>query len=235
MGQTNTHLQTISSTITNFVDECGSHSQSIIKDDLINMNYDEFLKKLRELNALSRNCFDSEGMVLIFAVKKGTDSTVLWKATIQIACVKLSLDDNKVISYRLISFREFLKIYRTIQDQCNIVATSGCSEGEQQTLTISSIVPSTSESEPVESSTECCICLERKMELLLPCAHSYCKQCIEEWYEDHHTCPICREKLNSADDTWVLSEVPKAEEISEEIRSTLMDLAEDRSDNCTPS
>lgn len=34
----------------------------------------------------------------------------------------------------------------------------------------------------VDGSTECCICLERQPEILLPCAHSYCTQCIEEWY-----------------------------------------------------
>lgn len=33
----------------------------------------------------------------------------------------------------------------------------------------------------VDGQTECCICLERKPEVLLPCAHSYCTQCIEEW------------------------------------------------------
>lgn len=53
--------------------------------------------------------------------------------------------------------------------------------------------------------------------------------------EDHDTCPICREKLESPDDTWVLSDVPKAEEISQEIRTTLMDLAEDKSPPCSPS
>lgn len=50
----------------------------------------------------------------------------------------------------------------------------------------------------------------------------------------HDTCPICREKLESTDDTWVLSEVPEEEEISQEIKSTLMGLTEDSSPPCTP-
>lgn len=33
-----------------------------------------------------------------------------------------------------------------------------------------------------ENNKECCICLERKHEVILPCMHSYCLPCIEEWY-----------------------------------------------------
>ncbi|KAJ8970536.1 hypothetical protein NQ314_001176 [Rhamnusium bicolor] len=37
-------------------------------------------------------------------------------------------------------------------------------------------------SEDVNSrANECCICFERKQEVTLPCAHSYCLPCIEEW------------------------------------------------------
>ena len=35
---------------------------------------------------------------------------------------------------------------------------------------------------------ECCICLERKPDVILPCTHSYCLSCIEQWNVDHKTC-----------------------------------------------
>lgn len=31
-------------------------------------------------------------------------------------------------------------------------------------------------------SNECIICFERKQDVTLPCAHSFCTKCIEEWY-----------------------------------------------------
>lgn len=52
--------------------------------------------------------------------------------------------------------------------------------------------------------------------------------------ECHDTCPICREILESPDDTWVMSEVPKAEEICKEIRENLTELTEERT-SCNPS
>ena len=33
-----------------------------------------------------------------------------------------------------------------------------------------------------EKLIECCICLERKPDVMLPCAHSYCMPCIEQWW-----------------------------------------------------
>lgn len=39
------------------------------------------------------------------------------------------------------------------------------------------------------------------------------------------TCPMCRESLDSTDDTWVLSEAPDSDQVNEEIRKTLISLA----------
>ena len=30
---------------------------------------------------------------------------------------------------------------------------------------------------------ECIICLERRPDVILPCAHAYCLPCIEQWWE----------------------------------------------------
>ena len=74
---------------------------------------------------------------------------------------------------------------------------------------------------------ECCICLERKPDVILPCTHSYCLSCIEQWNVDHKTCPVCRETLDSTDDGWVISEGPDALDITTDIQKNLMSLADD--------
>lgn len=72
---------------------------------------------------------------------------------------------------------------------------------------------------------ECCICLERKPDVILPCTHSYCMACIEQWNVDHKTCPVCRETLASTDDGWVISDGPDSLDVAIEIQKSLMDLA----------
>ncbi|KAF5274331.1 hypothetical protein FQR65_LT17030 [Abscondita terminalis] len=217
-----------------------STANTLISNEIQDMTYDSFLKILAELNVLSQKCLDSSGKQLVFAVKKGTDSTVFWKATVQVACIKVNLDpqEQRVESYRLLTLNEFLRVFKTLK--CQYLAVQQCKslnsgQSEAKYLSTSSFFNHLDEVAKLGSSeqSECCICLERQTEVSLPCTHSYCMPCIEQWNETHNTCPVCREKLESSEDTWVLSEVPRAEEISEEIQSDLMNLTKNRSHSCT--
>jgi len=79
----------------------------------------------------------------------------------------------------------------------------------------------TSQGEP-----ECCICMERRSSIILPCTHAYCEKCIDSWCESHaHTCPLCRMKLKDKSDQWVLSEPPDALEMEKEVSSCMVGLA----------
>lgn len=74
----------------------------------------------------SRKCLDSNGKVTIFAVKKGSDQSFLWKATVRIACVKCDPESNRIENYKLINLREFLKVFNTFQT--HLEAMSSCEE-----------------------------------------------------------------------------------------------------------
>lgn len=42
-------------------------------------------------------------------------------------------------------------------------------------------------------SPDCSICYERMVRpVLLPCEHMFCGECVTEWLEREHTCPLCR-------------------------------------------
>ncbi|XP_042218519.1 RING finger protein 141-like isoform X2 [Homarus americanus] len=227
------------------------------------LTYDQFLGYITQLNQICREYKDSEGHVLVFAVKKGTDSTMFWKATVRIACVKLNTAANKVQSYRLLNIRQFLQVFRRITYECTggslgtidgifgVDAAEEPSEGRSSsvpvppTMAASMVLGSMQEvaalpavplhqdglESPAASGTcgtsleECVICLERRPDVILPCAHAYCLPCIEQWSVVDKTCPVCRESLKSTDDTWVLSEVPDNDQVNEEIRRALIGLA----------
>lgn len=47
-------------------------------------------------------------------------------------------------------------------------------------ITVSDVFQQIDSLDHTQSSNECVICFERKPEVILPCAHSYCPPCIEE-------------------------------------------------------
>lgn len=53
---------------------------------------------------------DADGKVMVFAVKKGSDSTILWRGTVRIACIKIDMSTNKIDTYRLLNLGQFLKV-----------------------------------------------------------------------------------------------------------------------------
>lgn len=289
-------------------DEVLRHAR--VLTEIATLTYEDFQLCLGELNALSKRVTDSDGKQLVFAVKKGTDSTVLWKGTVKIACVKLDPQTKVIESYRLLNLNQFLKVFKTLQ--CQLTAALQSSQNELSSSeaksyienqirkrhestsdsgsfysddssyhesvsdnsnsssnneksangTVTDCTASSSQSteskkkrpsdiklkdthraaftasmllEQVDNLTnslenggeklgECCICLERKPDVMLPCAHAYCMPCIEQWNTSHKTCPFCRETLDSTDDTWVISDIPGSQEISNEICSALMEL-----------
>lgn len=72
----------------------------------------------------SHNCLDSNGKLTLFAVKKGSDQTFLWKATVRIACIKCDPETKKIESYNWIDLRQFLKIFSTFQAHLEAMSTS---------------------------------------------------------------------------------------------------------------
>ena len=236
--------------------------------EIASLDYEEFLDYVSELNEISSHFLDANGKQLVFAVKKGTDATALWKGTVRVACVKVlqhanlvntktlvqvDAESKGVDSYRLLTLKQFLAVFKSLQTQTaaircedsqstpdssepsspandeEIDAKSSISPLKQHPLTVAKFSASKFLDDALEGTSleECCVCLERKPDVILPCAHSYCLPCIEQWNVNHKTCPVCRETVQSTDDGWVISDGPNSLDIATEIQKTLMELAQE--------
>jgi len=220
--------------------------------EIAGIGYDQFLDDINELNEISSHFLDANGKQLVFAVKKGTDATALWKATVKVACVKIDANTKEVDSYKLLTLKQFLQVFRGIQTQAAAIKTSD--DDENRPSSADSSDTASDASSPVEGASgakkhplqlaqfsasmilndlamdgtsleECCVCLERKPDVILPCAHSYCLPCIEQWNVNHKTCPVCREAVESTEDGWVISDGPDSLDIATQIQKSLMELA----------
>ena len=182
--------------------------------------------------------------MLVFAVKKGTDTTPLWKGTVRVACCKVDSDTKEVDSYRVLTLKQFLAIFKSLQTQTAALreeasspdSSEPCSPaqsdlGRPHPLTLAkfsaSVLLSEALGEEASSLEECCVCLERRPDLILPCAHAYCVQCIEQWNVNHKTCPVCRETVDCTEEGWVISDGPDSLDIATQIQKSLMELAAD--------
>ena len=219
--------------------------------EIATLSYEDFLENVTQLNEISQHFLDDNGKVLVFAVKKGTDSTSFWKGTVRVACCKVDAETKSADSLRLLNLKEFLSVHKSIQVQASILLAEQGDPGKQDPGNPSeegSTVPTTS-SAPVAiklrhkpfshsmildealhegiSLEECCVCLERKPDTILPCAHSYCTRCIQQWNVNHKTCPVCRESLDSTADGWVVSDCPDMLDIATEIQKSLMEIAQE--------
>ena len=231
--------------------------------EIANLSYEEFLENVSQLNDISQHFLDDNGKVLVFAVKKGTDSTSFWKGTVRVACCKVDAETKAADSLRLLNLKEFLSVHKSIQAQASILLSEqgGLSRQNSEDFTpvkpgegdegiaSSSSVPAGAGKTSAEvklrhkpfshsmildealhegiSLEECCVCLERKPDTILPCAHSYCTRCIQQWNVNHKTCPVCRESLDSTADGWVVSDCPDMLDIATEIQKSLMEIAQE--------
>lgn len=66
----------------------------------------------------------------IFAVKKGSDTSFLWKATVRIACVKCDPTTNKIDCYKMLNVKQFLTVFNTFQSHLQVM--SSCEEQQEE-------------------------------------------------------------------------------------------------------
>lgn len=200
--------------------------------ELTTLTYDELLDKVKELNEISQSLtYDKKGR-LSFEVRCPSETPVLWKKQVRICCKRLR--SNKTQSARFLSLRQFLQAYHTIKAY-SVAGASTPAQGSSggsvakgattQDISASAMfdgVLGTSESDL----EECCVCMERKPEVTLPCTHSYCLVCIEQWNVSNTTCPLCREEFETTDETWVISEAPESSEVLSEMQKALVEISE---------
>ncbi|XP_014677390.1 PREDICTED: RING finger protein 141-like isoform X2 [Priapulus caudatus] len=207
---------------------------------LATLTYEDFLGSVEELNKITLHLYEPNGKKLCFAVKNGTDDSVLWKGTVRIRCVKMN--GSTVESSRLLNLRQFVNFYNVIKQHAATLAPpisaassvdfddlgacaggSGICDGLEASVLLQKLACGGAADDVGE---ECCICMDRKPDVLLPCTHHYCQLCIEQWNVTSKTCPICRHRVNSAKDSWVITEVPDSHKMQDELRDYMMTITD---------
>ncbi|KAF7699008.1 RING finger protein 141 [Silurus meridionalis] len=195
--------------------------------DSSSLTYEEFLANLAELNEVTAKLAVGQPKHLLFEVQTGSDASALWKVAVRIVCTKINKQDGIVEASRIMNLYQFIQLYKDITSQAAEVLTAGGSMASSSSwVSSASFCPASMWMGRVKQLTdeeECCICMDGKADLILPCAHSFCQKCIDKWSGQSRNCPICRIQLTAANESWVMSDAPTEEDIA----GYILNLADD--------
>eukprot|EP01112_Ceratiomyxa_fruticulosa_P012890 TRINITY_DN3593_c0_g1_i1.p1 TRINITY_DN3593_c0_g1~~TRINITY_DN3593_c0_g1_i1.p1 ORF type:complete len:198 (-),score=23.85 TRINITY_DN3593_c0_g1_i1:87-680(-) len=173
-------------------------------------SYEDLAKQVNDANNLTSNYQDNQGRKLVFTLypqKRGDiPILLLWKL---VCHVQVSYTGDPSQQPKMLTVRQFSKVYNRLLDFFK---------------SFSAVSPSTSPRKTLESprgENECAICLDRESTLVLPCSHSFCSECLEEWKKKSDTCPFCRSISEGNDELFVLTNPPTDQEISEYFQNYL--------------
>jgi len=214
------------------------------------LSYADFLASVEHLNLVAEQHVDPNGKRLMFAIRPKSSDSLVWKATAKVDCYKVNCRSCQIETTRVLTLHQFIALYDQIikhvdSASVNPEVASGSArpslaiDDSSSTLEASALLAefdalggSTANGalDSVDNVIECCICMERKSSIILPCLHTYCEKCIDSWWEsggeEAQTCPLCRQELKDKGDQWVLmSERPDAQEMEHEVSSCMVGLA----------
>ncbi|XP_075742436.1 RING finger protein 141 isoform X2 [Rhipicephalus microplus] len=149
----------------------GAFRQSQVFGEITTITFERLMAKVKELNDICQCLTDTKNRHLVFEVCGTSETPVLWKSEVRILCSKVGAGDRQA---RLLTLRQFLHTYHTIKAYYSAAASSGAAKMCTSTL-FSGVLGTELE--------ECCICMEHKPEVTLPCTHSYCLRCIEQCFQ----------------------------------------------------
>ncbi|XP_010562094.1 RING finger protein 141 [Haliaeetus albicilla] len=214
MGQQiSNHTQTV---INKLPEKVAKHASLVQESGFL--TYEEFLGRVAELNDVTEKLASGQDKHLLFEVQPGSDSSAFWKVVVRIICTKINKASGIVEASRILNLYQFIQLYKDITSQAaGVLAQSGTSEEAAESLmSVSSCQASLwmGRVKLLTDEEECCICMDGRADLILPCAHSFCQKCIDKWSDRHRSCPVCRRQVTGASDSWVVSDAPTEDDIA---------------------
>ncbi|XP_026873809.2 RING finger protein 141 isoform X1 [Electrophorus electricus] len=191
------------------------------------LTYDEFLGRVAELNEVTARLAAGQQKHLLFEVQPGSDTSALWKVVVRVVCTKINKEDGMVEASRIMNLYQFIQLYKDITSQAaEVLAGEGSAEhalGQPPTADSCRASMWMCRVKQLTDEEECCICMDGKADLILPCAHSFCQKCIDKWSGQSRNCPICRIQVTAANESWVMSDAPTEEDMA----SYILNLADE--------
>jgi hypothetical protein len=121
-------------------------------------------------------------------------------------------EDAKVL-LSVLQFYHIFTLLESVRDAVHQVP----SQAGREAATAAAMIGSVTNPAPFATNElECGICMDSTIQIALPCLHSYCQKCYDEWTAHNATCPMCRASLVEAnqDEFWQFTDAPAEADIN---------------------
>ncbi|CAF2425535.1 unnamed protein product [Rotaria sp. Silwood2] len=200
---------------------------------MILLRHSDFINLLNEFNNTLETFTGDQPYYLRFTVVPHSDSNIFWKALIRITCSKISRVDQTKLNETVLNLQQFLSVHQSLCQQIAILqkCSSSTLYNSSSTDQNNSSFSTAKLSFNAPNDNECCICMDRKPNLVLPCTHRFCDECFHQWSSQtsptsSQTCPLCRVDVNS-DSGFVLAETPRYDNVKKMLTESILSLPGD--------
>lgn len=159
----------------------------------------------------SRNVCGSDSYIMFLLINT-SEVRILFEHLSKIVCSRINRSSRTVESCSYLSLTQFLQIRKTVQNHLDVMFDTkrqklleGCDDDENTHL-----ISLTDQN--------CCICYDNVRNRVLPCCHSFCEGCIDQWIACKFDCPICRIHIGNVADEWIVTDFPDLTDIMVDLR-----------------
>lgn len=151
-------------------------------------------------------------------------ATLFWRTHVR---VRVRKQPNSDATPKLLNIKEFYAVFSLVeQHRDGLVDQIRALDGSAGPTAVTAATAAANNNDDnnddefnVDGTKECVICFERKPDVVLPCSHPFCSQCLADWNARQHSCPMCRNDETSDTDAWLLTTKPSRQELFEFFQS----------------